>query len=231
MGINSTGMAHCDYCGAQYRLFTIFNRDMQGLCKAWRRRHERACSKRTPAQRREWARPYIGKDMNESSLTVNLEHPGFLEGSVESLPKRTEASQTRGKPAIVAITPAGADHQVVTVQGGQMLYRRTPCSDCPWRVDATGEFPPEAFRHSATTAYDMASNTFACHQSGTKKPAICAGFLLRGTDHNLRVRLARITGEIHDDVTDGGYELHESYRDMAISNGVDEDDPILRPCR
>lgn len=30
---------------------------------------------------------------------------------------------------------------------------------CPWRVDATGEFPADAFRHSAETAYDMATET------------------------------------------------------------------------
>lgn len=77
MGINNTGYACCKHCGAEFRLFTIFNRDMQGLCKVWKRRHERACAKRTPAQRRHWARPYAGKDQSESSLTVNLSHAGF----------------------------------------------------------------------------------------------------------------------------------------------------------
>jgi hypothetical protein len=63
-----------------------------------------------------------------------------------------------------------------------------------WRVDANGEFPAEAFRHSASTAYDMAQHTFACHESGSKKPATSAGFLLRGADHNLAVRLGFMTG-------------------------------------
>lgn len=74
---NNTGSAHCSHCGAEYRLFTIFNRDMRGLCKAWRGRHERGCVKRTPAQRRAWARKYEGKDYVESSIIVNLDHPGF----------------------------------------------------------------------------------------------------------------------------------------------------------
>lgn len=79
MGVSNTGCARCRHCGAEYRLFTIFNRDMQGLCKAWRRRHEFACEGRTPAQRRAWAKKYEGKDTSESSLTVDLDHPGFQE--------------------------------------------------------------------------------------------------------------------------------------------------------
>lgn len=77
MGMNNTGFACCKFCGAEYRLFTIFNRDMQGLCKTWKRRHEHACAKRKPVQRRQWARKYAGKDTTESSLTVDLTHAGF----------------------------------------------------------------------------------------------------------------------------------------------------------
>ncbi len=136
------------------------------------------------------------------------------------------------KPAIVtSIRPAGSEHQVVTVEGGGGQYRREPCADCPWRVDATGIFPAEAFRHSAPTAYDLADRTFGCHQSGKDKPATCAGFLLRGADHNLSVRLSHMTGRFKDDVHDGGHELHEDYRAMAIANGVDPTDPVLKPCR
>jgi hypothetical protein len=79
MGVNHTGHAECRYCGAHYTLFTIFNRDMQGLAKAWKRRHERGCKNRTPAQRRKWAKPYIGKDNLESSLVVDMDHEGFKE--------------------------------------------------------------------------------------------------------------------------------------------------------
>jgi hypothetical protein len=59
---------------------------------------------------------------------------------------------------------------------------------------------------------------------------VCAGFLLRGADHNLSVRLGTISGK-YGAVEDGGHELHENYRAMAIANGVDADDPVLAPCR
>lgn len=132
---------------------------------------------------------------------------------------------------ITNVRRAGDEHQVVTVNGGKGSYRREPCPQCPWRVDATGVFPAEAFKHSASTAYDMAQNVFGCHDSGANKPATCAGFLLRGADHNLSVRLKRMRGDIKDDVSDGGHLLHESYREMAIANGVDPEDEVLKQCR
>lgn len=137
----------------------------------------------------------------------------------------------KSRPTITNIRPADANNQVVTVEGGRGSYRRKPCAKCPWRVDAVGEFPAEAFRHSASTAYDMAPNTFACHEAGTKRPAICAGFLLRGADHNMAVRLGYITGRLKGDVNDAGHELHENYRAMAIANGVPADDLALLACR
>jgi hypothetical protein len=136
-----------------------------------------------------------------------------------------------GTTTTTDIRPAGPDHQVVTVEGGNGSYRRQPCSDCPWRVDAVGEFPAAAFGHSANTAYDMSTHTFACHQSGTRRPATCAGFLLRGAEHNLAVRIKRMNAGIGDDVNDGGHQLHATYRAMAIANGVDPNAEVLRPCR
>lgn len=132
---------------------------------------------------------------------------------------------------ITRVRPADANNQVVTVEGGKGCYRKQPCPKCPWRIDATGEFPAEAFRHSAGTAYDMAEHTFGCHEAGSKKPALCAGFLMRGADHNLTVRLRYIRGELRDDVHDGGHELHKNYRAMAIANGVSADDAALAACR
>lgn len=145
-------------------------------------------------------------------------------------PSDTPARRSR-RARTVRVRQAGPDHQVRTTQGGPPLYRREPCSDCPWRADAVGLFPPEAFRHSASTAYDTAQATFACHQSGAEKPAICAGFLLRGAEHNLAVRIRQCTGDIGNDVQDGGHALHDDYRAMAIANGVPPDDPALAPCR
>lgn len=147
--------------------------------------------------------------------------------------KASDAEQAKPvtTPRVTAVRPAGADHQVLTIESGKATYRRKPCSECPWRKDATGVFPAEAFRHSAKTAYDMAMETFACHQTGKTKPSVCAGFLLNGAYHNLAVRLGRMHGRFKDDVTDGGVELHMSYRAMAVANHVDPDDPILAPCR
>lgn len=134
--------------------------------------------------------------------------------------------------AVPNIRPAGENHRVLTVETSRgCSYRREPCSDCPWRTDAVGQFPAEAFRHSANTAYDLSLNQFACHQSGAEKPATCAGFLLRGAEHNLSVRMAKLNGLITDDVKDGGHDLHDNYRAMAIANGVDPDDPAIAPCR
>ena len=137
------------------------------------------------------------------------------------------------KTTITDIRHAGENHQVVTVTSETPTgYRRQPCSNCPWRVDAVGQFPAEAFRHSASTAYDMAGNEFACHQSGQEKPATCAGFLLRGARHNLATRMKASRGRIDfDSISDGGLELFDSYRDMAEANGVSPDDPVLRRCR
>jgi hypothetical protein len=137
----------------------------------------------------------------------------------------------RSQVKIVRVRPADENSQVVTIHGGSGGYRRKPCAKCPWRVDAIGEFPAEAFRHSANTSYDMAEETFGCHESGTKNPVTCAGFLLRNADHNMKVRIAQLTGQYKNDVKDGGHALHVSYRAMAVANGVAPDDPALAQCR
>lgn len=74
---NNFGESRCQHCGAVFRLFTIFNRDMQGLCKVWKQKHERTCVAKSPEARRKWAKKYVGLDRTESSIVVDLEHPGF----------------------------------------------------------------------------------------------------------------------------------------------------------
>lgn len=107
-------------------------------------------------------------------------------------------------------------------------YCRTPCPECPWRKDvAPGQFPAERFRVLAATAYDLAITMFACHKSPEGKEFACAGFILNGATHNLGFRLSRIDWR----AVNCGFPLHENYRAMAIANGVDADDPVLRPCR
>lgn len=135
------------------------------------------------------------------------------------------------KAKVTLVRPADENNQVLRVEGGGGGYRRRPCGGCPWRKDQAGEFPAEAFRISASTAYDMATETFGCHESGQDKPATCAGFLLKGSRHNLLVRMGVSKGKYRDDVSDGGLELWDSYREMAEANGVEPDDPVLRKCR
>ena len=140
----------------------------------------------------------------------------------------------------VSVRAAGPGHQVVTLvtpreregRGRRRWHRVEPCGGCPWRVDQVGSFPAESFRLSARTAYDLSEVAFACHESGSVNPATCAGFLLRGATHNLAVRLALIRGDVElDQVSDGGHLLHQSYRAMAMANGVAVDDPALVLCR
>lgn len=107
---------------------------------------------------------------------------------------------------------------------------RKPCSECPWRKDAQpGRFGAEHFRRLANTAYDMNHHVFTCHKSLNDKPLVCAGFLLRGAAHNLTVRMNY--GKARQEADGGGLELFDSYRQMAIANFVDENDPVLAPCR
>jgi hypothetical protein len=139
----------------------------------------------------------------------------------------------KGRRQIINVQSAGDEHQVVTVFSEKPKgYRRRPCSTCPWRIDAIGEFPAQAFRHSANTAYDMADHEFGCHQSGKDKPVTCAGFLLRGARHNLTTRMKIIAGKIDvESLSDAGLALFDNYREMAEANGVSPDDPALAKCR
>ncbi len=59
--------------------------------------------------------------------------------------------RARAKVTLMERRPAGDEHAVVTVSGNRGSFRRRPCEDCPWRVDAVGKFPAEAFRLSANT--------------------------------------------------------------------------------
>ncbi len=132
---------------------------------------------------------------------------------------------------VIARKPASPDHEVASVVG-EATYRRQPCEQCPWRRDLpTGVFPAEAFRISAHTAYDAAMEQFACHVSGKDKMATCAGFLLANAANNLGVRLKKSCDRIDPSEISSPYPLYDSYRAMAVANGVDQDDPVLAPCR
>lgn len=140
------------------------------------------------------------------------------------------AEDRRGE--IVARFSADEDHDVVTVKGGRSGYRRRPCGGCPWVVDNTGDFPPKAFERSAPTSYDAAMEAFACHEAGSENVKVCAGFLLRGAEHNIAIRFAMANGRIDpEQLQEGDRELFDSYRDMAVANGVDPESEALGPCR
>lgn len=128
---------------------------------------------------------------------------------------------------ITGIRRADDLHQVLTVEG-MGPHRREPCGGCPWRIDQTGKFPPEAFRISADTCFDASLKLFGCHESGSQRPATCAGFLIANSVHNL---MARIRGTAGGVGCSSPVPLYRSYRAMAIGNGVAPDDAAIALCR
>ncbi len=109
-----------------------------------------------------------------------------------------------------------------------MKHAVKPCAECPWRRDVpVGKFPVERFETLAATAYDMSGQVFACHMSKEGGEFACAGFILQSSAHNMACRMARMS---FDDVS-SPYPLFETYREMAIANGVDEDSYDLENCR
>ena len=95
----------------------------------------------------------------------------------------------------------------------------------------TGVFPVERFREMAHTAADMDRGLFQCHRTNGDAPLICAGFLERGADHNLTVRLAYMDGRLERTDRSGGAPMYRDYREMAVANGVDPGDERLEQCR
>jgi hypothetical protein len=128
----------------------------------------------------------------------------------------------------------GQHYGVLTLSTPGGRYQRQPCKTCPWRRDAEiGRFPAQAYRESAHVAYDAAFNTFACHEAGVKSPATCAGFIVVTSLNNISVRLALASGRLTAQRvgTPQGVALYANYREMAVANGVDNDDPVLALCR
>jgi hypothetical protein len=147
-------------------------------------------------------------------------------------PARNQETTVAGEGSDGALY--GVVHMVTKAGEGKKLARKKPCRTCPWRKDSeTGRFPAEAYRISAITAHDTSLNMFSCHESGTGKPAVCAGFLLANSNHNIGVRLDHMSGKLDPRHTGNPdkVELYESYRAMAIANGVDPEDPAIAACR
>jgi hypothetical protein len=105
-------------------------------------------------------------------------------------------------------------------------------ANCPWRLDvAPGEFTVERYIALAPCAYDQSLVIFQCHKSTDEKPVACAGFLSRGANHNLAVRMAYSTGRLTFKDRSGGLALHPHFRSLAAANGVEPNDGALRNCR
>ena len=62
----------------------------------------RGCEKRTPAQRRAWAKKYVGLDTTESSIVVDLTHPGFVDGDSVGPPDLTTGKTMSAKKLTAA---------------------------------------------------------------------------------------------------------------------------------
>lgn len=77
----------------------------------------------------------------------------------------------------------------------------------------------------------MSTTQFACHKSPEGQEYACAGFLLSGSAHNLGVRIGIMKKLIRLSQVHSDYPLFRNYREMAIANGVNPSDPVLRPCR
>lgn len=112
-----------------------------------------------------------------------------------------------------------------------MKHCKEPCAECPWkRKTPTHKFPAEAFRRLAYSAYDMSLQVFTCHMSSEATPAVCAGFLLQ-CEHNLSIRLAQLKGDLDVERIRADAPLFSNFKEMAVANGVDPNDPCLKPCR
>ncbi|MET8997201.1 DUF6283 family protein [Amycolatopsis sp. NPDC004169] len=130
---------------------------------------------------------------------------------------------------VLAVHDGADGWGVITAAAPAGAYQASPCARCPWLRDSpVGAFPPEVFRHSARTTYDLATHKFGCHASTPEQPKTYAGFLLRGAAHNLSVRVhgPDVTTAVSCDRA-----LYDNYREMAIANGVHPDDPSIASCR
>lgn len=137
--------------------------------------------------------------------------------------------------------------EVASVDNRSRLYRKSPCSECPWRKDVeTHRFPPHVFRDSASVGRQPSSEQlqawcdstdddgevnepiqrmFACHMSGNgERVSTCAGFLASDSSReNLAVRIAVTFGSIPVDALEPKPwwpELYMTHEEMARANGA-----------
>ncbi|MFJ4879716.1 DUF6283 family protein [Streptomyces sp. NPDC088745] len=158
-------------------------------------------------------------------LITDPEHDGEASPGLPSSRKGGTVTQQRPADSVWGVT--SVDYQ------GPPVAQRSPCAGterCPWRRDAVpGAFPAEAFRLSAPTSYSDSGRRFGCHSSSAEAPRVCAGWLLRGASGNQQVMKLLEAGLIQVPMLPAEVELYDDYAEMAVANGVAEDDPTLAP--
>jgi hypothetical protein len=111
-------------------------------------------------------------------------------------------------------------------------YQKRLCVECPWRRSTpVGKFSADKYRELAGTAEDMSQRVFTCHMTPEHKPNACAGWIQQQGGHNLTIRMALIGGSLDLSEIEAEPNLYANYREIAIANGVDEDDPALEDIR
>ncbi|CAL9665398.1 DUF6283 family protein [Streptomyces sp. Tu 3180] len=166
----------------------------------------------------------------------------YLAAGEPPVPRAPAAPETgpaarEGSPRVVAQRPADDTWGVIGVAyDGPPAAPRRPCGGtepCPWRRDAPrGQFPPQAFIHSAPgnrTGGPM--GRFGCHSSTPARPLLCAGWLLAGADGNPQVLDLLRSGTLPLPELPDGMQVYGSYAEMAVANGVDPALPALYPGR
>ncbi|MFI1225999.1 MULTISPECIES: DUF6283 family protein [Streptomyces] len=160
-------------------------------------------------------------------LITDPEHDGEASPGLPTSRKGGTVTQRRPAGPVWGVT--SVDYQ------GPPVAQRSPCAGterCPWRRDAVpGAFPAEAFRLSAPTSYPDSDRRFGCHSSSAEAPRVCAGWLLRGASGNQQVLELLEAGLIQVPTLPAGVELYDDYVEMAVVNGVAQDDSTLAPIR
>lgn len=105
---------------------------------------------------------------------------------------------------------------------------RKPCSDCPWRKDATpGYWDPQHFEDIWQSCQDDGLSTMLCHKAAARPPEEraslpCQGWArVMGFDA-IGVRLAVMRGNLTcEEVEDRDTApLYSSFGDMLEANGI-----------
>ncbi|MFP8959033.1 DUF6283 family protein [Streptomyces nanhaiensis] len=157
--------------------------------------------------------------------------------SSEAPPASAAHPAPRPSPRVVAHRPADDTWGVTGVAyDGPPAAPRRPCAGagaepCPWRRDAPrGQFPPQAFLHSAPgNRTGGPTGRFGCHAGTPARPLLCAGWLLAGADGNPGVLNLLRSGALPTPQLPDGTTVYGSYAEMAAANGVDPALPALYP--